>query len=586
MAAGTPLIVTMQLQDRLSRGLKTVGRNLNRFSSKAVSGFGGAFRGATRFAGALTNINALMRGFIAFKIAQAGFRFFEEIAIGADKINKFSERLGITTEFLSEYAFAANKAGVETQSMLIGFQRFERRLASFVDTGRGPVKDAFDILGSGLSEAAEEGASTEEMITRLAAAFEALDDPQKKVLAAFKLFDTEGVALVQLFQQGETVIAGFRQEAVRAGISLSGIDAARATEMVDAITDLSAALEGLKKTAAFEVIPELTEMLRSFADFIVNNRDDILDLFHGLIEVLASLAAISAKASAGTVSFTKGITMMWDALIAGKDVDPGPFMANILAPSSPFSRNMIRASKLLTNFSNRMKDARKAAREPFPFAIPEQFEVFENIDDDLSDIQVSAKKTGDSIRNAALTGANALSSNLGTALTAIATQTGDADKAFQNFARNFISQIAQMALTSALTGIAGSFFPATTTAKGSTHPTSYQPLRFAKGFTGIVNRRTLFSTPFGAAEVGEIGQAEALVVPLPDNRSIPVKVVGGGRGGGGQTINLSVTIANNVQAIDGQNMEIALRRASNGLARVISERVRQDLGFATILRAT
>src|SRR3990167_599412 len=64
----------------------------------------------------------------------------------ADAAGKMGQKLGIATETLSEYFFAARLADVSNQQLQVGLQQLAKNQADFV-IGTGEAKLAFDALG-------------------------------------------------------------------------------------------------------------------------------------------------------------------------------------------------------------------------------------------------------------------------------------------------------------------------------------------------------------------------------------------------------------------------------------------------------
>jgi hypothetical protein len=64
---------------------------------------------------------------------------------------------------------------------------------------------------------------SEDLLGEVADAFSRIEDPAERVRLAFKLFDSEGVALVNLLSDGSDALDGMRERAHDLGIVLSSI---------------------------------------------------------------------------------------------------------------------------------------------------------------------------------------------------------------------------------------------------------------------------------------------------------------------------------------------------------------------------
>lgn len=166
----------------------------------------------------------------------------------ADNIGKLSVRLGVGVDALSEYQLVAEKSGLSFNTLATGWQRAQRRISEAATAGRGEAVPALQELGLSAERLAK--LSPEKQFEVLADAFEELDDQGRKVALAMKLFDTEGVALLQTMEHGAEGIRRVRQEARDLGISLDE-DAVKAAERFnDQVTTMRLRLQGLATQAA------------------------------------------------------------------------------------------------------------------------------------------------------------------------------------------------------------------------------------------------------------------------------------------------------------------------------------------------
>ncbi len=114
-----------------------------------------------------------------------------------DSIDKMSSKLGLTTDFLQEAAFAAAQSGIEFNTMSMAMQRFTRRAAE-ASKGTGEAKDAIKELGIDLLDGAGNLRSSEVLFTEAMAALAGVENAGDRLRLAFKLFDSEGAALVNV----------------------------------------------------------------------------------------------------------------------------------------------------------------------------------------------------------------------------------------------------------------------------------------------------------------------------------------------------------------------------------------------------
>ena len=145
----------------------------------------------------------------------------------SDRLGKTSARLGISTEDLQKFRFAAEQSGIEVSTFDTALQRFTRRSAEAAE-GTGVAKDAFNELGISLKNNDGTLKSNTQLLKEVADAFKGTQSQADRVRLAFKLFDTEGVKMVNLLQQGSGAINAFgdQLESVNGVITDKSISAA------------------------------------------------------------------------------------------------------------------------------------------------------------------------------------------------------------------------------------------------------------------------------------------------------------------------------------------------------------------------
>jgi len=116
-----------------------------------------------------------------------------------DALAKTSDKLGVTTQALASLRFAAEQTGVETNKFDVALQRFTRRLADAA-SGTGPAVKAFDALGLSAQQLIK--LSPDQALAKVADQMNKVENQSQRVSLAFKLFDSEGVDLVNTLKLG------------------------------------------------------------------------------------------------------------------------------------------------------------------------------------------------------------------------------------------------------------------------------------------------------------------------------------------------------------------------------------------------
>jgi len=139
-----------------------------------------------------------------------------------DTLDKVSRKIGVSTDFLQKLRFAGQQTGVDVRKLDMGLQRFARRVDE-ARNGMGEAKGALQELGIQFNKTDGTAKTTEEIFMDVAKSMSNIDEGGKVLRLGFKLFDSEGVALVTTMKELNDQFAIF--EDLGLGISQEDIQA-------------------------------------------------------------------------------------------------------------------------------------------------------------------------------------------------------------------------------------------------------------------------------------------------------------------------------------------------------------------------
>ena len=202
--------------DKIDKSAKKLRGNL----SKGGAGGSGGLLGGMFGAGMAKGLGKAIPLLGAYMAAMKGIRTvsngIKEAAARVDSLAKASRKLGMTTEALNGLRFAAKQTGVNANTMDMALQRMTQRLAEAAH-GSGEAKGAIEQLGLDAKELAQ--MSPDQAFLKITDAMKGVTHPAEKLRLAFKLFDSEGVALVNTMAAGSGAI----QNMMDKGNALNGI---------------------------------------------------------------------------------------------------------------------------------------------------------------------------------------------------------------------------------------------------------------------------------------------------------------------------------------------------------------------------
>jgi hypothetical protein len=249
---------------------------------KTKKGFGSVGRAL----GGLTKSLFSMRTALVGVAGVAGFGLLIKSSLNAtDSLAKTASKIGTTTEALSALRYAADITGVATTTMDMALQRFTRRTAEAAK-GTGEAKGAIRELGINAQQL--NNMPLDQKMLVLADAFSKQTNESNKLALAFKLFDSEGAALVNTLSLGREGLAELLGEAKALGVVMSSDAAQGVEDASDALTRLKAITKGLRDQFVAALAPAVESLTTRFTEFFKKIADE-----KGGVELFAQNMAIS-----------------------------------------------------------------------------------------------------------------------------------------------------------------------------------------------------------------------------------------------------------------------------------------------------
>ena len=196
----------------------------------------------------------------------AGFGYLAKRSLDAtDSLKKTADKIGTTTEALGALRYAANVSGVETRTLDMAMQRFTRRAAEAA-AGTGEAKAAIRELGLNAQELNR--MPLDEKMLALADAFGGVSNESDKLRLAFKLFDSEGAALVNTLGLGKDGLTAMLGEARALGLTMSSSAAVGVEKTNDALLKLGGLFKGVTDQTVAALAPAIEMLVERFTGFL------------------------------------------------------------------------------------------------------------------------------------------------------------------------------------------------------------------------------------------------------------------------------------------------------------------------------
>ena len=248
---------------------------------RTSKGFKSATSGLKKVAGAVLSAKTAIVGLVG----TAGIGALITSSLRAtDTLTKTASKIGTTTESLSALRYAADITGVATNTLDMALQRFTRRSAEAA-AGTGEAKAAIKELGLNARELQK--LPLDKQMLELANAFEAVETESDKLRLAFKLFDSEGAALVNTLALGSKGMQELFTEAEDLGLIMSTTASKGVENTVDSLTRLFGLMRGITNQTVAALAPAIQYLTDTLRNFVLQGIKDADGSVTGFAQTLA-----------------------------------------------------------------------------------------------------------------------------------------------------------------------------------------------------------------------------------------------------------------------------------------------------------
>lgn len=185
----------------------------------------------------------------------------------ADELQDLSAKLGVSTEQISKWAYAAELSGTDIDTVARSVGLLSKNLAAAADP-TSKMGELFAALGVDVKDASGNLRSAEDVIPDLADRFKALDNQSTEAALAMQLFGKSGADLLEFLNRGSVGIADLGQELDDLGGVVSGDTAKAAEAFKEELGRIQIVGRGLGMQIAQQLLPALTDTAKEFRQLV------------------------------------------------------------------------------------------------------------------------------------------------------------------------------------------------------------------------------------------------------------------------------------------------------------------------------
>lgn len=271
------------------KGVGDMGKAFAGLARSAVAPLAGVGRSigvvASAVPGALGLVGKLAGG-VAVAALGAGAALAAIATGGLDRIDQLgdaAQRIGVTTQSLSELRYAANLSGSSAEDLDTALVKLTTNLgdASLKAT---PASEALKRIGLDAKDLANE--SPDVAFRKIVKGLEGVPSAADKASIAMDVFGKGGIKILNTLGAGSGELDRLSMEAKAFGVSVSQIDAAKVGQTKDALDKVSAVIEGVVNQISIALGPAIGFVADQFTDWFKSTASGstlVVDAVRGII---------------------------------------------------------------------------------------------------------------------------------------------------------------------------------------------------------------------------------------------------------------------------------------------------------------
>ena len=279
--------------------------------------------------------------------AASVFALVKNVSTVGDEINKSSEELGLSTDALQEWRYAADQAGISNEELATSVRMFSRNIGEAVTTGTGPFVDRMNQLGVSVVDANGKLKDNDTLLLQVADALKNVKNASERGAIAQEFFGRSGLRMATFLSKGSEEVKLLRERAHDLGLVLDKESVNAAEEFNDRLSDVFQVVKAIKNQVGSGLMPVMKEAALTFLDWSIINREiikqNLTKFLNGIVEALQMLWQWGVKLARGFDSLSKYVGGTENALL-------GLAAAFLLVKLSPLISGLFTLTGVLWSF--------------------------------------------------------------------------------------------------------------------------------------------------------------------------------------------------------------------------------------------
>ncbi len=266
---------------KANNSLQKVGGKADGVAKKLGSGLGKA---AKIGAGAVAGVGTAAAGAVAGVVGLSS-----KISEQGDKIDKASQKLGISAEAYQEWEAVLQHSGTSIDAMGAGF----KTLSKSIQDGSKSQKEAFTKLGLSQEELAN--MSTDDAFTAVISKLQGMEEGTERTALATTILGRSGQQLGALLNTSAEDTQKMKDRLHELGGVMSNEAVKDSARFQDSLQDMQTAFDGVKNKVGATFLPMLSDVMDGVSGIFAGDEDGTQKLVGGIEGFISKIGALVPK---------------------------------------------------------------------------------------------------------------------------------------------------------------------------------------------------------------------------------------------------------------------------------------------------
>lgn len=258
----------LMLVDKVSEPLRKIQNNTEKLKEK----FSKLKSGVKMVAGVLATVGS------AISVAGGAIlRASNQYAEMGDRIDKMSQKIGMSRKAFQEWDYIMSQNGGNVESLQMGFKTLTTQIEG-VQKGSKDSVNAFNALGVSVKDANGQFRSQDEIFNDTIRKLQQIKNPTQKAMLTNRLFGRSAAELRPLLNQEAEAVDELREKANNLGLIISDEDIENAVKFKDTMDTFTRFFQAKFGTVMMKLMPSFSKALEEIIAFSQENQEVFNDM--------------------------------------------------------------------------------------------------------------------------------------------------------------------------------------------------------------------------------------------------------------------------------------------------------------------